>query len=125
METLYNEIEKHVHPTLFSHDRAMRAYREFIKRIPRKILDMPLDVSRSHKQGIVKGEKVYKFGYVLERELVFIEYFEDRNQGQPTISLYADRKAEKMSFYGRKAEKNFSMDFSVINGMVECKSKFE
>lgn len=100
-------------------EEASRAVAWFKSNIPANILQMEFDASRSNKQGIKDGEKVYKLGLDLSSGIVLIEYLENYNQGQPTMAIYVDRAKSRITLNGWQVGKKLFMRFYVENGVVK------
>lgn len=125
MEKLSDEMSLRLDKVLAADAKVTAAYSEFVKNIPARILQCSLDVTKSNKQGIVQGDKVYKYGYVIEKDTVFLEFYENRNQGQPTMAIYVDAPKSMLTIRGTKAEKSFLMCFKAVGGKVESTTKFD
>lgn len=96
-----------------------RAVEWFKSKIPANILQMEFDTSRSNKQGIKDGNKVYKLGLDLSTSTAFIEYLENYNQGQPTMAIYVDKAKSHITINGWQANKKMFMRFYIENGVVK------
>ncbi len=97
---------------------ANRAIAQFKGNIPGRVLQMEFDGSKSNKQGIKDGDKVYKLGLDLASSTVFIEFLENCNQGQPTMAIYVDRAKKRVTVSGWQVAKKFIIRFALENGVV-------
>ncbi len=104
--------------SLAADDEVHKAFSEFLKNIPGRILQCDVDVDTAQKKGVVKGESVYKFGSVPEKKTVFLEYFAHRDQGAPTMAIFADGSAPSLTVKGTKVEKQFYLQFTCVNGKI-------
>lgn len=111
---------EHAAPQLKADKEAMQALEEFEKNIPGRILELDVDSSKTNKQGVVQGEKVYKFGVSLEPPMAFLEYFDNKNQAEPSMALYIDRSKQFLTVKGWKVDKKFYLSYRVNEkGRVE------
>ncbi|MCM1367781.1 MAG: hypothetical protein NC184_03105 [Roseburia sp.] len=97
---------------------ARAAIAEFKRNIPGRIMQMQFDGSRSNKQGIVDGQKVYKLGLDLSTSAAFIEFYEDRSQGQPTMAIRATRNKRRIDITGWRIDKQLHVRFEASGGAV-------
>ncbi len=111
-------FDSYIDGKLKSDGEVLRAIAQFKRNIPSRILQMEFDGSHSNKQGVKVGDKVYKLGLDLEASVVFIEYFENCSQGQPTMSLRVDKGAASVTIGGRQVDRSLLIRYSVSNGTV-------
>lgn len=111
---------QHLVPQLRADKETMRALEEFEKNIPGRVLNLDVDETKTNKQGVLQGEKVYKFGVSIDPPMAFVEYFDDKNQAEPTMALYIDRSKQFLTVKGWKVDKKFYLSFRVNEkGRVE------
>lgn len=115
---LSDALSLNLHADLAADGEVKKAFSEFIKNIPGRILQCEVDVDKAQKQGIVKEDSVYKYGCLPEKQVVFLEYFAHRGQGAPTMAVYADKAAPTLTIKGTKVEKQFCLQFTVVQGKV-------
>ncbi len=92
---------------------------EFMRHIPGRVLQMDFDTSKSNKQGIKDGERIYKLGLDLANSIAFVEFLENLNQGQPTMAIYADRAQSFVTISGWQANKRLFMRYFIADGKVK------
>lgn len=102
----------------FRSGEAAQAITEYKRHIPGRILNFEFDDSKSNKQGIKNGARVYKLGLDLATGTVFIEYFDNFNQGQPTMALYVGRTVPTVTVTGWQIDKRMNIRFELRNGVV-------
>lgn len=120
-----NCLEEYIDSRLLVNDEVKRAFEEFLKNIPTRILNVDVDTSKTGKQGYLDGEKVYKFGCIIENKVRFLEYFENRAQGEPTMSLFLDMTNGKIIVKGWKVDKKFYLAYFIKDGNVEKVAKLD
>lgn len=114
--TLLND---YVDERIKQNPEAAAAIEEFRRNIPGRIILMEFDSSRTHKDGIKDGDKVYKLGFDKDNATVFIQYYENCNQGQPTMALFTERDKALLTISGTKVEQRFYMRFAIVDGEVK------
>lgn len=97
---------------------AQKAVDEFVSKIPGRVVQMEFDCTKSNKQGVKHDEKVYKLGLDVDADVAFIEYFENYNQGQPTMAIFVDRKNKTITVNGWTVNKKLYIRFFSENGNV-------
>ncbi len=102
----------------FNGSEVRQAIAEFMRHIPGRVLQMEFDASKSNKQGVKDGEKIYKLGFDLASSIAFVEYFDNYNQGQPTMAIYADRAQSLVTVSGWQVDKKLHIQYSVADGKV-------
>lgn len=118
-------IYEHLADPLRADAEAMRAVEEFIRNIPGRVMEFNIDTSKTNKQGILEGEKVYKLGVVAEAPSAFIEFYENRGQGEPTMALYTDKAKALLTIKGWQVNRKFYLAYMLHNGRVEKMSKLD
>lgn len=119
-------LRAHLSNQLAADAEVMRALEEFEKNIPGRVLALDVDETRTNKQGVLQGEKVYKFGVATEPPMAFVEYFEDKNQAEPTMALYVDKSKNFLTVKGWKVDKKFYLSYRVNErGKVEKISQLD
>lgn len=93
-------------PSGFRGTEAQKAVDEFVSNIPGRIMQIEFDNTKSNKQGIKHDSEVYKLGLDLSAEVVYIQYYENFNQGQPTMAIFIDRKNHAITVNGWTVEKS-------------------
>lgn len=116
-------IYTHIDSKFLSKTESKAAIDEFMKIIPGRVLECEVDETKTNKQGVTKNDSVYKFGISLENNMAFIEFFENRSQGRPTMGIYADKAKPAITIKGNKLEKEYLLYFSIENGNVKKLSK--
>ncbi len=111
-------FDSYIDARLVADGEVKRAVEQFKRNIPGRILQMEFDSSHSNKQGIKNGDTVYKLGLDVNASVVFIEYFENCNQGQPTMSIRVERSAPAVVIGGRQADKSLLIRYFVSDGKV-------
>lgn len=96
-----------------------RTVKQFKDNIPGRVLSFDFDASRSNKQGIKDGNTVYKLGLDVSTSVAFLEYYENFNQGQPTMAMYVDKQKDTLTVTGSQASKRLFVKFSVVGGEVK------
>ncbi len=122
---LSDALSLHLHAQLAADAEVQKAFSEFIKNIPGRVLQCEVDPDKAQKQGIVKDDSVYKFGSLPEKEVVFLEYFAHRDQGTPTMAIFADKRTPTLTIKGTKVDKQFYLQFVVSQGKVVKSVKAE
>ncbi len=98
---------------------ASRAVKQFLSYIPQRVLLLEFDGMRSDKQGVKDGDKVYKLGLDLASGVAYIEYYDNYNQGKPTLAVYADRVKRQLVFACAQVERSMTIRYGVYNGVVK------
>lgn len=112
-------FDSYIDARLGADGEVMRAVEQFKRNIPGRVLQMEFDGSHSNKQGVKNGDTVYKLGLDLNSAAAFIEYFENCNQGQPTMSIRVERLTPAVIIGGRQVDKTLSVRFSIAGGRVD------
>lgn len=112
-------FDSYVDNIIRSDPEAHTAIEEFKRNIPTRVLQLEFDISHSNKQGITDGRKVYKLGLNVNDAVAFIEYYDDRDQGQPTMAIFAERNLRKVAITGWQINKQLHVSFAVCGGAVK------
>lgn len=115
----------HIDEVIMADVEAIKAVKTFFSNLPGRLLEVEIDTENSNKQGIIQGDSIYKFGIVKESEMAFIEFYENRSQGEPTMSLYVDKQKSLITIRGWKVDKKFHICYKNISGKVEKACKME
>lgn len=109
----------YVDDILKADSEASMAIDQFKRNIPGRVMQMEFDASHSNKQGIVDGDKVYKLGLDTAAATAFIEFYENRSQGQPTMAIAAVRSKRRIDITGWQIDKELHIRFEVCDGAVK------
>lgn len=109
----------------FRGSEAEKAISEFMRNIPGRVKQFEFDASRSNKQGIRDGDRVYKLGLDMQSGTVFLEYYENLNQGQPTMALYIDRPRKTVTVNGWQVDKQMHLKYEIGGGEVRKTVKID
>lgn len=112
-------FDNYIDAALKADAEANAAVAEFKRNIPGRIMQMQFDGSHSNKQGIVDGRKVYKLGLDLSTATAYIEFYEDRSQGQPTMAVSVARSKRRIDITGWRVDKQLHVRFEVCDGSVK------
>ncbi len=96
-----------------------QAIDRFKSNIPGRVLQIDFDATCSNKQGIKQGDRVYKLGLDLASSTALIEYFENCNQGQPTMAIYINKNSRQITITGWQTDKKLCVVFAVSDGAVK------
>lgn len=118
-------LAEHIAEPIRADGEAMRAVNEFVRNIPERVMQFDIDATRTNKQGLVNGESVYKLGVVVESAQTFIEFFEHRNQAEPSMALYADKAKAAVTIRGTNGTHTLYLAFAWRNGRVEKTSRLD
>ncbi len=110
-------FDSYVDPAFHSTE-GWHAVEEFKHHIPARVLQMEFDGAHSNKQGIKDGQKLYKLGLDTVAHTAYIQYYDNFNQGQPTMSIVADRVHKTISVTGWQVDKQMLIRFAVVDGKV-------
>lgn len=102
----------------FRGTEAEQAVEEFKRRIPGRIIGMEFDPSHTNKQGVKLENKVYKLGIDVATNRVYIEYLDDPNQAQPSMTLTVDKNMPAIVINGWQVDRKMQIAFTVTDGQV-------
>ena len=122
---LSEALSMHLHASLAADEEVKKAFSAFLRNIPGRILQCEVDERSNQKQGIVKDESVYKFGFLPEKGIAFLEFFAHRNQGAPTMALTVDAQSPALTVRGITVEKQFCLQFTLEGGRVVKRVQME
>ena len=115
---LSDALSMRLNASLAADEEVRKAFSAFLQNIPGRILQCEVDDQSTQKQGVVKDESVYKFGFVPDKGIAFLEFFAHRNQGAPTMALTVDALTPALTVHGTKLDKQLHLQFTVQNGRV-------